>query len=75
MKKQDYLDAKKSYDAKVVNYAAKVQDINADKEKEYAGIGKKNADGLIGRMRALSALGDKEPIVKWTTWLLRIFFA
>ena len=74
MKKQDYIDAKKNYDAKVASYAAKVQGINTDKETEYTGIEKKNADGLIGRMRALSALGDKEPIVKWTTWLLRIFF-
>lgn len=74
MKKQDYLDAKQSYDAKVARYAAKVQGINADKETEYTAIEKKNADGLIGRMRALNALGVKEPIVKWTTWLLRIFF-
>lgn len=74
MKKQDYLDAKQSYDAKVARYTAKIQNINIDKEAEYAGIENKNADGLIGRMRALSALGDKEPIVKYTTWLLRIFF-
>jgi hypothetical protein len=74
MKKQDYLKAKADYDAKAIKYASNINHINADKDAENNMLEQKKADGLIGRMRALSVLGEKEPIVKWATWLLRFFF-
>lgn len=74
MKKLDYENAKTAYDDKAISYAAKIQAINEEKDAELQNIKNANADGLIGRMRALSALGEKETVVKWTTWLLRIFF-
>ncbi|MBL0053076.1 MAG: DUF4407 domain-containing protein [Bacteroidetes bacterium] len=62
------------YESKAAAYAQKINIVDAEKQGEFNTIESKNADGLIGRMRALTALGEKEPVVKFTTWLLRIFF-
>lgn len=73
-KYKDYQEYQQLYAANQANTAAKIAEIQNQKSEALAMIEHNNADGLIGRMRALSSLGEKEPIVHWTTWLLRIFF-
>lgn len=73
-KYQDYQDYQKMYAANQIITADKIDDIQRQKAAAMQQVVQNNADGLIGRMRALSSLGEKEPIVHWTTWLLRIFF-
>jgi hypothetical protein len=73
-KYQDYIDAKTAYNNRAESLAGKINSIESEKQSVIKNITEKSADGLIGRMRALNALGEKEPLVKWTTWLLRIFF-
>lgn len=71
---QDYQDYQKLYVSSQTTSAAKITEIQKQKSEALNLVEHNNADGLIGRMRALSSLGEKEPIVHWTTWLLRIFF-
>jgi hypothetical protein len=73
-KYQDYQDYQKLYASNRNATAAKIAEIQKQKTAALDVVEHNNADGLIGRMRALSSLGEKEPIVHWTTWLLRIFF-
>lgn len=73
-KYQDYQDYQKLYASNQLTTATKIAEIQKQKSNALDLVEHNNADGLIGRMRALSSLGEKEPIVHWTTWLLRIFF-
>lgn len=73
-KYQDYQDYKRMYTQKELSIAEQISDIRIQKSKALDVVAYNNADGLIGRMRALSILGEKEPIVHFTTWLLRLFF-
>jgi hypothetical protein len=70
----DYLDYQKSYNTEQTTIAAEIAEIQKQKSQELELVEQNNADGLMGRMRALTALGEKEPVVRWTTWLLRCFF-
>lgn len=73
-KYQDYQEYQKLYASNQNVTAAKIAEVQKQKTAALDMVEHNNADGLIGRMRALSSLGEKEPIVHWTTWLLRIFF-
>jgi hypothetical protein len=73
-KYQDYQDYQKIYEENQVTTRAEIAEIQTQKAEAMDLVEKNNANGLIGRMRALSSLGEKEPIVHWTTWMLRIFF-
>jgi hypothetical protein len=73
-KYKDYLDYQKQYASNQISTAANIEEIQKQKTAALEMVEHNNADGLIGSMRALSSLGEKEPIVHWTTWLLRIFF-
>ena len=73
-KHNDYEDFKALYSANKITTAAQISELQKQKTYALARVENKQANGLIGRMRALETLGQKEPIVHWTTWLLRIFF-
>ncbi len=73
-KYRDYLDFKAIYDSKKASIDRQIATVELKKEQELSMVVQTNANGLIGRMRALDALGQKEPIVTWATWLLRLFF-
>ena len=70
----DYNNYKKEYRNKEVGAKAQIDTIKSQRKKRLEQIESKKDDGLIGRMRALHNLGESEPIVRNTTWLLRIFF-
>lgn len=73
-KYQDYLNYQVLYNAKSSKVDAEIKAVQNDKANALRMVELNNANGLIGRMRALSKLGENEPIVNWTTWLLRVFF-
>nr|WP_315123934.1 DUF4407 domain-containing protein [uncultured Capnocytophaga sp.] len=74
---QKYNDFK-AYQTEFLRYQTiadfEMQNIQKEKELFALALENKNAQGFIGRMRALSELGSKESVVFWTTWLLRLFF-
>jgi len=73
-KYQDYQDYKTLYTSNQIEVAKQIAALQKQKNSALAMVEKNQADGLIGRMRALSQLGYKEPIVHSTSWILRIFF-
>lgn len=70
----DYEDYKTQYASDKITTAAEIAELQKQKDNALTMAKDNQADGLIGRMRALSQLGNKEPIVHWTSWILRIFF-
>lgn len=73
-KEQDYLKEEADYKVNLGKAQTEISEIESERESALNLVEVNNANGLIGRMRALSSLGAKESIVFWTTWLLRIFF-
>lgn len=70
----DYLDYKKRFDQNKIELKKQISELKSAKAERIRVVNDNHAMGLIGRMRALSLLGDREPVVAWTTWLLRFFF-
>lgn len=56
------------------NNQSLINSIEEEKSAALLLVENNQADGLIGRMRSLNKLAEKEPIVNITSWLLRIFF-
>lgn len=73
-KLNDYNEYKKVYDAQHSKIQTDIGEVNKQRAEALSLVEDNEANGLIGRVRALSSLGEKETIVHWTTWLLRIFF-
>jgi len=73
-KYHDYLRFQKQDSINEIKTNTLIQEIQNKKALALTSVEKSKANGLIGRMRSLSNLGEKEPIVHWTSWLLRIFF-
>lgn len=73
-KHNDYLAYQKQDSILRANNLALTNGIENEKSMALTTLEKNQAKGLIGRMRSLNKLADKEPIVGITSWLLRIFF-
>jgi hypothetical protein len=73
-KYQDYISAKEIYSIKIQNLNNDLAEIEKKKLVARNLVEINNADGLIGRMRALNELGQKENVVWWATWLTRLLF-
>jgi hypothetical protein len=73
-KLQDYEDYKDQYLSSKAAANEEIAAIEIQMTKQLEALAANKATGLIGRMRALHTLGQQEPIVEVTTWLLRIFF-
>ncbi len=73
-KYNDFLDFQKDYALKAITINSQVLAVRQRKMDGLAALTSANGDKLLGRMRALDALGQTEPIVQISTWLLRLFF-
>lgn len=72
-KHADYLTYKKKVDAKEAEIAGRVSLLEHNKMKRIEEVVASQANGLLGRMRTLSALANdpKNTEVWWAVWLLR----
>lgn len=71
-KRADYNAYKKERDTKVEQVNTRIAQIETEKAARVAEVVATNANGLLGRMRALHALGLSNPFVWWATWLVRV---
>lgn len=70
-KRADFIAYKKERDDKVAQINTRIAQIEIEKAARVAEVVATNANGLLGRMRALHALGQSDPFVWWATWLIR----
>lgn len=70
-KLSDYKAYQKERDAKAMEITDRIAELRSNKAARVAEVVATNADGLLGRMRALHALGEIDPFVRWATWLVR----
>lgn len=70
----DYLNFKKKFLSEQIELDNQIKKLLSERNSEITSMENKHADGLIGRLRALNTLGNKEPIVFWASWLIRLFF-
>lgn len=71
-KYEDYINAKAEFESNKDKYNKELYSIQNEKEFEQEQVKNYNATGLIGQMRALNQLAEKENIVFVGMWLCRI---
>jgi hypothetical protein len=70
----DYRASESSFVLAQKKASEEIQQIEQAKNARFDAIERTEANGLIGRLRLLQQLGEKEPYVQWASWLLRIAF-
>jgi len=73
-KYQDYLDYRQLFLDNQRNTTAFLKQVEQEKNQELSSLQQAQAKGIVGQLRSLHNLSNKEPIVFWASWLIRLFF-